>query len=321
MLELAIKRYFWVFNLLALALAAFFVAKGANAFVEAALLPDASAPPVLAAPRTKGPAAHPAGPSALAKSDDVINHRNLFDHEASESAPAGPESAVAGAAPTGAPAYCARPAAKASGVTLVGIAESSDPEYSLAALRVGSDVHYRRVKDPEPVGDYVLREVHTHWVCLERSGSLEYVDAFDTSAAAAPVATAAKSDFTAAPTSGTPDDSDKYIAKTGPDEWSIDAGFLNDQIKNPAKLMTMGRAVPHLVDGKPEGFKLYAIRPSGLYYKLGVRNGDVIKSVNGSPLNSIDQALGLFNTLMESRDITLGVERRGSVVNMHYVIR
>jgi len=315
-LELVFKRYFWIFNLLALTAAAYFVARGGSAFVEAALTGGGEAAPATAPKAKPAPPKPPA--AAPDKSDAVVLARNLFDSSAHpESAPAGPESGPAVA--TGEPAYCARPANKASGLTLVGLATATVPEYSLVAVRVGSDLKFGYLGDT--IGDYHLSEVHTHWICLERGGALEYVNLFDTGAAAAAPAPVKPTDVPAGPTSASPDDSDKYIAKTGADEWSIDAGFLNDQIKNPAKLMTMGRAVPHLVDGKPEGFKLYAIRPSGLYYKLGVRNGDVIKSVNGTPLNSIDQALGLFNTLLEARDITLGVERRGAVVNLHYLIR
>ena len=59
----------------------------------------------------------------------------------------------------------------------------------------------------------------------------------------------------------------------------------------------------------------------GLYYKLGVRNGDVIRTVNGTPLDSLDKALSLFNTLIESREITLGVERRGAGLDLRYTVR
>jgi general secretion pathway protein C len=41
------------------------------------------------------------------------------------------------------------------------------------------------------------------------------------------------------------------------------------------------RVVPAVKNGKPDGFKLYAIRPSSVYSKLGLTNGDTIQSING----------------------------------------
>lgn len=54
------------------------------------------------------------------------------------------------------------------------------------------------------------------------------------------------------------------------------------------------RIVPSVRDGKPHGFKLYAIRPGSIYVVLGLRNGDTITAVNGDDITTPDKALRIY---------------------------
>jgi general secretion pathway protein C len=43
------------------------------------------------------------------------------------------------------------------------------------------------------------------------------------------------------------------------------------------------RLVPSFRQGIPEGIKVYAIRPGGLFHALGLEPGDVLRAINGVP--------------------------------------
>lgn len=61
--------------------------------------------------------------------------------------------------------------------------------------------------------------------------------------------------------------------------------------------MKGARIVPAIKDGKPLGFKLYAIRPGSPYALLGLANGDTITSVNGQPITTSDEARAAYQKL------------------------
>jgi general secretion pathway protein C len=60
-----------------------------------------------------------------------------------------------------------------------------------------------------------------------------------------------------------------------------------------------------------DGFRFVAIQPNSIYEKLGFKPMDVIKGVNGQPVNSPTQAMELYNALKSESRIELKVERNG----------
>ena len=79
--------------------------------------------------------------------------------------------------------------------------------------------------------------------------------------------------------------------------------------------------MPSIKNGKPNGFKLYAIRPSSAFAKIGLQNGDTIHAINGFDLTSPDKALEVYTKVREANSISVSITRRGKPVNMNYSIR
>jgi general secretion pathway protein C len=86
-------------------------------------------------------------------------------------------------------------------------------------------------------------------------------------------------------------------------------------------LATSARFVPSIKDGKPNGFKLYAIRPQSIFGRIGLQNGDTIKAINGSEMTTPDAALALYTKLRNASHLSVQVERRGETVTLDYTIR
>ena len=88
---------------------------------------------------------------------------------------------------------------------------------------------------------------------------------------------------------------------------------LEKQLSNLNSIATQARIVPSFKNGVANGFKLFSIRPGSIYEKIGVKNGDVIRKLNGYEINSPDKALEVYAKLKEASKIDIEIERNGSV--------
>lgn len=92
-------------------------------------------------------------------------------------------------------------------------------------------------------------------------------------------------------------------------------------LQNPMSVMKTVRIVPAIKNGKPAGFKLYAIRPSSLFAVLGLANGDTIEAINGETLDSLDKALDAYTKLSGAKSVKVDLERRGKAMTLEYRIK
>ena len=94
-----------------------------------------------------------------------------------------------------------------------------------------------------------------------------------------------------------------------PQQFEVDESELNEALENIPLLMTQARAIPYFKDGKSIGLRLFAIKNGSLFEKIGLKNGDILKSINGNSLGDITQAVKLFEKLREERSIKVILER------------
>ncbi len=117
-------------------------------------------------------------------------------------------------------------------------------------------------------------------------------------------------------------DASEHIRKTGGTEWEIDREYLDSEVLgNLSKVATQARIVPSFKNGKPNGFKLFSIKPKSLYSQIGLQNGDVIQKINGYEMNSPDKALEIYQKLKDAGSVSVELTRRGQNVSHSYAIR
>lgn len=104
-------------------------------------------------------------------------------------------------------------------------------------------------------------------------------------------------------------------------EFVVAESEVNKALANLPRLLSQARAVPYFKNGESVGMRLFAIRRGSLYEKLGLKNGDILKAVNGNSLSDPTQALKIFEQLKSERSINVRVERGGSERNLNYEIR
>lgn len=110
------------------------------------------------------------------------------------------------------------------------------------------------------------------------------------------------------------------IKKIDDTHYEISRALVNKIISNPTAIRG-ARIVPSIKNGKPNGFKLYAIRPSSAFAKIGLQNGDTIHNINGFDLTSPDKALEVYTKVREANSLSVSITRRGKSVEMEYSIQ
>ena len=111
------------------------------------------------------------------------------------------------------------------------------------------------------------------------------------------------------------------IKEVSPGRFEVDRAMLDEQLADLDSLMRQARAIPHYKRGKPAGFKVVGIRSNSIFRHLGLKSGDVLKSVGGEELTSINKAFGLFEKLKSSENFSLDIERKGKVSSFEYNIK
>ncbi len=97
-------------------------------------------------------------------------------------------------------------------------------------------------------------------------------------------------------------------------------GVTDRVLENQALLLRSCRVVPMMTDGKVTGLKLFAIRPGSLFHVLGLRNGDLLKTVGGYDLTSPETALEAYVALRKMSKVEVVVERAGQPLALTYKV-
>jgi general secretion pathway protein C len=104
-------------------------------------------------------------------------------------------------------------------------------------------------------------------------------------------------------------------------QYNISRQLLDKVLGNQAELMRAARVIPYEENGRVVGVKVYGIRRNALLGKLGVQNGDVLRTINGFDLSSPDSALEAYTKLRESNEFSIAMMRRGAPKTMEYSVK
>jgi general secretion pathway protein C len=175
-------------------------------------------------------------------------------------------------------------------LVLTGIISADDPQNGLAIL--GENAASARVY---AVGDNVpggakLHAVFSDRVVVDRGGKLESLMLpRQLQTTAAPVPSAA-----ALPVQAPVLDRMRKL--------------IND---DPGLLADIMRPTPVFKQGKQEGFRVYPGRNRQAFARLGLRAGDLVTAVNGTPLDDPSRGQEIFRTLGSSSEAHITVMRSG----------
>ncbi len=112
----------------------------------------------------------------------------------------------------------------------------------------------------------------------------------------------------------------RAISRTGPKRYAIRRELVHGLLSNPT-LLRQARLVPSIRDGRPDGLRLFAIRPGSVFSLIGFENGDTIRTINGFELTHPDKALEAYTRLRNASQLSVGLLRRGQPLTLEYTIR
>lgn len=324
------KKLFWVLNIILLTAIAFLGTRAVGTWFGAELIGleivgDGDATKRLDNEKPKQLSASVA--------DDIVK-RNIFN-----STPPEPESDIGGAdgdededeAPEVKPVPgpdddCeASPADIKGSVTLV-----AEPEQWSMAVVIASRKE-RLVKVGDLLEGTQVAAIHLHRVVLLRAGQYECVyiekkkkdkkDRSDSGSKYRSSSSSSKSRSGGSKKGSNAQKLKKGIVKKGTGQYEIDRSMLDEQLEDLTNLSRQARVIPHYVKGKTQGFKIVGVRPNSLYSFLGVRSGDILKSVNGEQISSPTKALEFLEALKTTSQVTIDIERRNQKKTFEYEIK
>lgn len=171
---------------------------------------------------------------------------------------------------------------------LAGTIASEDPNKGYAIIgESGGAAKFYSTGDAVP-GGARLHAVYADRVILDRNGQLEALNLprlNPNAVASAPPPPPQQNQFA---------DNLRRIAET-----------------NPGVLAEVIRPQPVFAGGTQRGYRVYPGRNRQQFAQLGLRPGDLILAINGTPLDDPNRGAEIFSTLGSSGRVTVSVERNG----------
>lgn len=200
-------------------------------------------------------------------------------------------------------------------LTLIGTMVHSNPEKSIAAIELkGKNQTLSFTPKKEITGLATVISVERHRVIIRNLNSnlLEYIEM--------------KKDGNKVSFGGgatTTHSAGKEVQKVGENNFAIKRADLLKYTSDLSSVLMQARAVPNRAPGTGEinGYRLLDIQPGSIFEQLGLQRMDVIKGVDGTPVDSAAKAMELYNALKNSPKLSIQVERNGKSESLNYTIQ
>lgn len=103
-------------------------------------------------------------------------------------------------------------------------------------------------------------------------------------------------------------------------KFQIKKALLDEKMKDLQAILTQARGIPITNSDGTMAFKIVEIDPAGIFPYLGVQDGDIITSINGKPIYSLNEVMNLFGRIRNMDQLSLGIKRDGSESTQEYSI-
>ncbi|MBT8452881.1 MAG: general secretion pathway protein GspC [Deltaproteobacteria bacterium] len=318
------RRFSVAIVLATLALCALFLAQGTTRVLAAELLA-----PNAVAPKPPGKRFTASSPSFLRRrKPEAILRRNIFDSARGDlTAEPLPEIPLDEDGQPVADWDPNRPPPKCTGkLRLVGsVVSPVAPDWSFAAIAGSSDGKTMLYREGSEVDGSRVMAVHSSSVVMTGSTGVCQLLMFEeeeTTAARAPVAKkpAASKPADARSAGLSAEEMTDGIEKISDTKYNIQRSLVDKVLANQGSLMKSARVIPHEENGRVVGVKLYGIRRNSLLGRLGVRNGDMLRTINGFDMTSPDTALEAYSRLRSADKLTLAIKRQNKETTIDYNI-
>lgn len=186
-------------------------------------------------------------------------------------------------------------------LTLLGTLATDDPDRSLAIIEAGNDAKVYSIGDTIQSG-VTLDRVRAKDVTIVNRGKREILPLPREDEGAGSRATTRTASRTSRRTSRAAPSRQAPIQQAQ----SLGARSLSDLI----------RPQPVFANGKQRGYRVYPGRQRDQFTALGLKAGDLVTEINGTPLDDPTRGKDVFASLASASQISVTIERNGSPVSL-----
>ncbi len=203
-------------------------------------------------------------------------------------------------------------------LNLIGTLVHTDPTKSIAAIEVKSkSLTGSYITGAEVEGLAKIEKVERGLVYIRNlnTSALEYIEmknankvSFDPSKPAAAATTGPVS---------------KDVQQLGNNTFQIKRSDLLKYTNDLSSVLMQARAVPNRDPntGEINGFRILDMQEGSIFPQLGLQRMDVLKGVNGEPIDSVQKAMEMYNTFKNGTQVKLLIERGGKLETMIYDVK
>jgi general secretion pathway protein C len=111
------------------------------------------------------------------------------------------------------------------------------------------------------------------------------------------------------------------IHKISDHRFQLDRTLVERARERLFDIASTSRFKPARARGRFVGLRVVEMRRKGLLSSLGLRRGDILRTINGQPVADTDALLATYVGVLGSSRITLALERDRRPLTLQYVIR
>jgi general secretion pathway protein C len=105
-----------------------------------------------------------------------------------------------------------------------------------------------------------------------------------------------------------------------PRQLTLQGDQIETALENLDQLMDQAQIRPYIEEGRPSGISITGIKPNTVFRKMRLRNGDIITGVNGTPIETVDDAMKVFGDLRSASELQVEIKRRGQKRVLNYKV-
>ncbi|MCY3625065.1 MAG: PDZ domain-containing protein [Candidatus Dadabacteria bacterium] len=105
------------------------------------------------------------------------------------------------------------------------------------------------------------------------------------------------------------------VSKVSEGLYQIERVMFEELLAEPSSLITEAKIVP-----RDDGIKIFGVKSRSVFYKMGLRNGDIVHQINEVALNDVQSALSLFTDLRGQSEFTVDFTRQGKRKSNRYTV-
>ena len=110
------------------------------------------------------------------------------------------------------------------------------------------------------------------------------------------------------------------IKEVSKDHLTIERSEIESILSNMNEVITQARCVPSSEGGRNIGFKCVQIVPGSIYDRIGIKNNDIVISINEERLSNPGKALQVLRGLRDRERIQVTLKRNGKIITKKYDI-